>query len=113
MSFYDYDFSKRLGGGDIPFPSLIMAAMRRASPENKQRLQQAFPEIWIELQARNAAPAGALTAEELVIVYRRIDAERQAAAAEGREGGFYPASAGLFDFAAGMQEQTLEVPKEG
>ena len=113
MSFFDYEFHKRIGGGDVPFPALIMAAMRRASPENKQRLQAAFPEIWIEWQARNVAPAGTLTAEELCWVYRRIDAQREADLKAGKVDGFYPASAALFDLADGMQEETLEVTKEG
>lgn len=96
MSFYDYQYSKRLGGGDIPFYALIMAAMRRASSENKERLQAAFPDVWAELQARYQAPAGALTVDELVVAYRMIEAERAADLAAGKEDGFYPATAGLF-----------------
>jgi len=90
-----------------------MAAMRRADPEHKVRLQQAFPDVWIELQARDVAPAGTLTAEELCWVYRRIDAQREADLAAGKTDGFYPTGAGLFDVSDGMQEQTLEVTKEG
>lgn len=96
MSFFDYEYHKRLGGGDVPFPALIMAAMRRADPENKQRLRLAFPAVWDELQARDLSPAGALTAEELCWVYRRIDAQREADLKAGKVDGYYPASAGLF-----------------
>lgn len=95
MSFFDYEYHRRLGGGDVPFPALIMAAMRRADPENRQKLREAFPAVAAELEARDAAPAGALTADELVIVYRRIEAQRQADLAAGKTDGFYPATAGL------------------
>lgn len=58
-----YEVSRGLSS-DVPFYSLIMAAMRRADSMNAIALRTAFPEVWDELQARYNAPGGILPQEE-------------------------------------------------
>jgi hypothetical protein len=54
-----YEESKRLAAeGD--FYSLLMAAMRCADTGNTERLREAFPEVWDELNARYQAPGGVI-----------------------------------------------------
>lgn len=64
MSFYDYRVSRQIDGEQYPFYALIMAAMRRADSINSRLLQDAYPEVWQELQLRYNAPGGALTEAE-------------------------------------------------
>lgn len=61
MSLYDYKASQELSGK--PFYALLMAAFREADGFNFEKLQQAFPEVYAELQARYDAPAGLLIGE--------------------------------------------------
>lgn len=61
MSFYDYNVSKAIP--DLPFYSLIMAAMRKADTVNLAKLQAVFPDTWQELQERYNAPGGKLEGE--------------------------------------------------
>lgn len=63
MSYYDYCVSRELASNDPPFYALIMAAMRRADTENRQRLRAVYPELWAELQERYDAPGGFTKAE--------------------------------------------------
>jgi hypothetical protein len=63
MSLHSYQVSRELAIQDYPFSSLIMAAMRKADNRNLSILEQAFPAIWIELQARYDAPGGYLEGE--------------------------------------------------
>lgn len=58
MSHYDYVASREIEA--YPFYAIIMAAMRRADPENLAKLRDSFPEVWEELQARYNAPGGHL-----------------------------------------------------
>lgn len=60
MSLYDYDESKQITMRSYSFYALIMAAMRQADTDNLDRLKQAFPQVWRELQARYNAPKGEL-----------------------------------------------------
>ncbi len=60
MSLYDYKAAVTLWRQDPPFYSLIMAAMYRADSDNIERLREAFPETWAELDARYRAPGGVL-----------------------------------------------------
>lgn len=65
MSHYDYKVSQELAADDVPFYALVMAAMRRADTNNAERLQQAFPRVWAELQGRYNRPGGYLEGEEV------------------------------------------------
>ena len=58
MSFPDYKTSQWLEADDVPFYALIMAAMRRADTDNMEKLKNAFPETWTELNARYNLPGG-------------------------------------------------------
>jgi hypothetical protein len=60
MSLYDYRASISFQLADAPFASLIMAAMRRADTANLAMLQDAWPEVWAELDARYNAAGGAI-----------------------------------------------------
>ncbi len=63
MSHIEYEESKRISAHDYGFYALIMAAMRHADTSNIYRLQQAFPEIWAELEARYNAPGGIIPSD--------------------------------------------------
>jgi hypothetical protein len=63
MSLHSYQVSRALSRVDRPFSAYIMAAMRKADPDNLAKLQAAFPEIWAELDARYNAPLGFLDGE--------------------------------------------------
>ncbi len=63
MSRYDYEVSKAIMADDPPFYAVIMAAMRGADTRNAALLQEAFPDVWYELQARYNAPGGMLAGE--------------------------------------------------
>jgi hypothetical protein len=65
MSLYDYRAGMDLAAADPPFYSLIMAAMVRADMMNAARLRAAFPQTWIELDARYDAPGGVLPQDGL------------------------------------------------
>lgn len=67
MSYFDYQASHQLDIDDVPFYALIMAAMRRADTDNLEKLKEAFPETWVELDARYHAPGGRLPNESLEI----------------------------------------------
>jgi hypothetical protein len=60
MSRYDYETSKRLlaNGENISFDALLMALMRKADSYNIDKLQQGWPHVWEELEARYEAPGG-------------------------------------------------------
>lgn len=71
MSLYDYNVAKEIERSDPPFDALLMAAMRKASTmngerlafafnTNGERLAFAFPAVWDELKARWSAPGGLL-----------------------------------------------------
>lgn len=76
MSIYDYRRSLQLSGE--PFYALIMAAMRQADSDNFEKLKEAFPDTFVELQQRYHAPGGALTTIEqqyLVSLTQKKDTE--------------------------------------
>ncbi len=54
MSVYDYQVGLRLA--KYPFYALVQAAMRKADSGNLERLQDAFPETWRELQTLYNTP---------------------------------------------------------
>jgi hypothetical protein len=60
VSRYDYEMSKMISSNDPPFPSLIMAALRKADTGNADRLRVAFPAICSEMEQRYNAPGGVL-----------------------------------------------------
>lgn len=66
MSYYDYETSRLIAAKDFSFYSLIMAAIRRADGINLQKLQQAFPETFAELQTRYNSPGGKLPDEDMI-----------------------------------------------
>lgn len=63
MSLFDYERSREIDKRDEPFYALVMAAMRRADTINLNKLRDAWPEVWTELQARYNAPGGRLENE--------------------------------------------------
>lgn len=63
MSLYDYQQSQIIYATDVPFYSLIMAAMRQADPINLSKLKQAFPDIHEEFKERYNAPGGLIQAD--------------------------------------------------
>lgn len=63
MSLHSYLVSQAISAADLPFYSLIFAAMRKADDDNLARLMNAFPEQWKELKARHDAPGGVLTSD--------------------------------------------------
>lgn len=63
MSLYDYRRSQVISQQDEPFYALIMAAMRQADSDNLVWLKRAFPETWLELEARYNAPGGMLATD--------------------------------------------------
>ena len=64
MSHYDYLYGMNLEADDAPFYGLIQAAMRRADTDNLEKLKEAWPEIWEELQERYHASGGFLKGEK-------------------------------------------------
>ncbi len=48
-----------------PFYALIQAAMRTADTDNLEKLKEAWPEVWRELQDRYNAPDGYLPGEPI------------------------------------------------
>ncbi len=63
MTRFDYDVSRVLATADYPFYALVMAAYRRADTENARKIEQAWPDVVAELQARYHAPGGILDGE--------------------------------------------------
>ena len=63
MSLYDYKAAEEMRLKDPPFYALIMAAMVRADSNNIVKLQDAFPEVWRELEQRYHAPGGVLAGD--------------------------------------------------
>jgi hypothetical protein len=65
MGYDDYVIARKLLLlHDPPFYALIQAAMRKADSGNAVRLWRAFPEVWVELNARYNAPGGKLPGDE-------------------------------------------------
>lgn len=63
MSHHDYLYGMSLEADDAPFYGLIQAAMRRADTNNLEKLKEAWPEVWEELQERYHTPGGFLKGE--------------------------------------------------
>ncbi len=63
MSLYDYRRAIELYRADVPFYSLVMAAMLQADTDNADTLRRAFPGVHDELEARYHAPGGCLEGE--------------------------------------------------
>jgi len=68
----DYHISLKLHMKDIPFYALIMAAMRKADSDNIEKLKQAFPDIWAELQKRYNAPGGIIKSDKIEIPIEEV-----------------------------------------
>lgn len=60
LSFHDYEVSRFLASGEVPFYGVVMAAMRLADSDNVEKLKSCFPETWTELGARYHARGGVL-----------------------------------------------------
>lgn len=58
--YYAYQVGRELSFDDHSFYGLVMAAMRKADTGNLARLKAAFPEVWVDLEARYNAPGGVL-----------------------------------------------------
>lgn len=71
MTLFAYNASRELEQRDEPFYGLIMAAMRRADSFNLRKLQDAFPDVWFELETRYNAPRALLPGEHDEEGYRR------------------------------------------
>lgn len=63
MSLHEYLTSRAIYRDSPPFYSLIMAAMRAADTDNLTKLKAAWPDVWVELQARYNAPLGLLESD--------------------------------------------------
>lgn len=63
MSLYDYKKGLEIAIEDYPFYALIQAAMRQADTINLEKLQNAWPRVWNEIQLRYHAPGGILPGE--------------------------------------------------
>ena len=61
MSYFDYIDS--ITASKYAFYTLIMAAMRNADTDNLEKLKDAFPRVWEELEKRYDAPGGYLPNE--------------------------------------------------
>ena len=68
MGLYEYEVARELERQDTPFHALIMAAMRRASSGNLEKLRAAWPDVWADLHARYHAPGGLLPGEQMADV---------------------------------------------
>lgn len=64
MSLYDYLRSRDVAVLDVPFYTLIMAALRQADTENAEKIRLAWPDVAQEFKARYNAPGGVLAGEE-------------------------------------------------
>lgn len=64
MSYHEYKVSTYISLKDYPFYAIIMAAMRQADTDNTEKLQEAWPDVWKELEARYQMPGGFLPGEE-------------------------------------------------
>jgi hypothetical protein len=78
MSLYDFNVSRQIWAEDPPFYALIMAAMRKADPDNLEKLKAVFPETWAELKERYWAPGGLTAAEVARNADKRDNLEEKA-----------------------------------
>lgn len=65
MNYFTYKKGQEMAACDYPFYVLLQALMRQAKADNLEKLCNAFPDVWKELQARNKAPGGLLPEEEI------------------------------------------------
>ncbi len=63
MSLHGFEVAMQLGRGNTPFGALIMAAMAKADTANVEKLREAWPDVWEELNARYNAPGGLINGE--------------------------------------------------
>ena len=70
-----YHQSIELAKRDPPFYALIMAAMRKADSTNLPKLREAFPDVWLELNARYHAPGGLLPPERTTAPWLEPDGD--------------------------------------
>ena len=68
MSFYDYLKSEELLRLEPTFTVLIMAAAKKAKPEQLNKLQIAFPEVVKEFKKRNTSSIGILNGDKFGVV---------------------------------------------
>ena len=64
MSLHSYMKSRELLADDPPFSAIIMAAMRKADPENLWKLRSGWPQLWTELNTRYWSPGGYMPDED-------------------------------------------------
>ncbi len=63
MSYQTYRTAAKIAAEDYPFYALVQAAMRQADTDNQERLKNAFPDVWEDLQTRYNAPGGYLAGD--------------------------------------------------
>jgi hypothetical protein len=64
MSRHAYMVSREILTSDPPFSAIVMAAMRKADSVNAEKLRQAFPDLWVELNTRYWSPGGLMPGED-------------------------------------------------
>jgi len=64
MSLYAFRESLRISAGDRTFEALIMAALRKADPQNTAKLTAAWPEITAEYTYRYWSGGGLMPGED-------------------------------------------------
>ena len=63
MSLREYELAKQLSEKQLPFRTLLMAALWEANSVDCLRLGKAFPEVWGEIYARRFTPSGVLATD--------------------------------------------------
>lgn len=63
MSFHEYQVAREILKTDPPFYSLIIAAMHKADTFNTGWLKVAFPDVWVEAEARYNTAGGKLDSD--------------------------------------------------
>ena len=63
MNYFTYKKGQEIAACNYPFYAVLQALMRDADTDNLEKLRNAFPDVWKELQARNKAPGGLLPGE--------------------------------------------------
>lgn len=65
MSRIDYEIAQTLRTADTPFYALVMAAVLKSDPHNRALLRAVFPDVVVELAARENAPGGHLPSDDV------------------------------------------------
>jgi hypothetical protein len=69
VGLFRYKTAQKIEAEGYPFYALIQAAMRQADTDNLEKLKDAFPEVWSDLQERYFNPGG-LNNEEMAQLTR-------------------------------------------